>query len=152
MSKISVFKFKINDKDLANKIVTDFIKSEDYEYSTKEQFFIGESFGNFEKCLKIEIADDELIIKAFTRNTLTNLKAYIHIPINTSYFGKVFYKELQDNLFSELQNNNINLISIEKEKVKDDGNKNLIKGVLLLVVPFIIIWTILVLIIYFSTH
>lgn len=152
MSKISVFKFKIFDSSLAIQIINDYIESNEYVYSPNEQFFIGEILGNTERCLKWKIVDNVLIIKAFTRNTTTNIKAYIHKPINTIPFGTQFYKKLQDSLFSELQKNNMILIFTEVEKVKDDGSKNLIKMLLIIEIPIIIFFTIITLIVYFSTH
>lgn len=152
MSKISVFKFQVQDSVLANNIMKDYLENEEYEFNENYQCFIGGEWGNFAKCLKYEIVNDELIIKAFTENVVTGIKNYIHIPINTSVFGRNYYDELQNNLFKILNDNNISLISTTKEKVKDNGYKNLIKMLLIVEIPIIIIITIITLIVYFSTH
>ena len=152
MSKISVFKFQVQDSVLANNIMKDYLEKEEYEFNEDYQYFIGGKWGNFIRCLKYEIVNNELIIKAFTENMVTGIKNYIHIPINTSVFGRNYYDELQNNLFKILNDNNIILISTGKEKVKDGGYKNLIKMILLIEIPIIIIITIITLIVYFSTH
>ena len=36
MSKITVFKFKINDSSLANRIITNYVESNHYEYNLHE--------------------------------------------------------------------------------------------------------------------
>lgn len=191
MSKVSVFKFKINNivekTELIDTIISEYLNKNGFNYNSNEKcYMIGNPseadanknmalniastlerhaldlnptsvshlsrvYTNIHQCLEYEILGNQLIIKAYTFNAFSSIKAYIHSSINTNMAGKEYYHNLQTELFNELEKNNITLVSVESEKVVDTSNKKLIKKTILFVLPVIIIFTIITIIAYLSS-
>lgn len=109
-------------------------------------------YANIHQCLEYEIVGNQLVIKAYILNAFSNSKLYIHSNINTNMAGKEYYKNLQTDLFTKLQEKNIILVSTETEKVVDGSNSKLFKKTILCVLPVIILFTIITIIAYCSSH
>ena len=109
-------------------------------------------YTNIHQCLEYEIVGNELVIKAYTLNAFSNIKAYIHSSVNTNMAGKEYYNHLQKELFSKLKEKNIILENIEVEKVTDGSGSKLFKKTLLFALPVIILFTIITIIAYCSSH
>lgn len=109
-------------------------------------------YTNIHQCLEYEIVGNELVIKAYTLNAFSNIKAYIHSNVNTNMAGKEYYNHLQKELFSKLKEKNIILENIEVEKVTDGSGSKLFKKTLLFTLPVIIVFAIITIIAYCSSH
>lgn len=107
---------------------------------------------NIHPCLTYKIEGSQLIIKAYTLNAFANVKSYIHSNINTNNAGKEYYNNLKSNLFNKLQQNNIQLISTEIEKVKDGSSSKLLKKTAIFILPTIILFGLIALFSYLSTN
>ncbi len=183
MSKVSVFKFNINqivDYSRINSIIENYLNENGFSYNPNEQcYMIGEAseqqanenmavevigtmaiglhnlyyaHANIHPCLTYKIEGNQLIIKAYTLNAFANVKAYIHSNINTNNAGKEYYNHLKANLFNELQQNNIQLIRTEIEKVEDGSSSNLLKKIVIIILPIIILFGLLALFSYLSAN
>lgn len=180
MSKVSVFKFDISnvtDQNVISSIIVDYLRKNGFNFNESEQFYIidspekqveenigAETVGTMGKevntlfdsrsnpCFSYQIVGNQLIIKAYTVNPLSGIKAYIHSNVNTNMAGKEYYNNLKTNLFTELQKYNVTLVSTEKEKVNDGSSSKLLKTVLYATIPIIIIFGIIALISYLSTN
>lgn len=109
-------------------------------------------YTNIHQCLEYEIVGNQLVIKAYTLNAFSNIKAYIHSNVNTNMAGKEYYNNLQKELFSKLKEKNIVLENIEVEKVTDGSGSKLFKKTLLWTLPVIILFAIITIIAYCSSH
>ena len=182
MSKVSVFKFNISqitDYTIINSIVTNYLTENGFSYNSNEQcYMIGEAseekanehmaveiigtmagvtrYGhvnpNIHPCLTYKIEESQLIIRAYTLNAFANVKSYIHSNINTNMAGKEYYNNLKSNLFNKLHQNNIQLISVETEKVKDESSSKLLKKLIRIILSIIILFVLIALFSYLSTH
>jgi hypothetical protein len=104
------------------------------------------------QCLEYEIEGNQLIIKAYILNAFSNVKLDIYSNVNSNLECKEYYNNLQTELFNKLQHEGIVLASIETEKVVDGSNLKLFKKTLLFVLPVIILFTIITIIAYCSSH
>lgn len=181
MSKKSIFKFIIKDvektKEIIDSIIVNYLKQNNFSYNNNEKcYIIGNpsekdaninmaasivsniqpyfvvTYPNLHQCFEYEIIGNQLIIKACILNVFSNSKSYIHSKANSNMVGREYYNNLQTKLFNELKQNNIILSSIEIEKVKDGSTSKLLRKMLLIVVPFIILFTIIVIYAYYSSH
>lgn len=84
-------------------------------------------------CFEYEIVGNNLIIKACVLNPFSSIKSYIHVRINTWPDGIEYYDDLQNELFKELEQNNVILSSVETEKVKDGSTLKALKKAILIV-------------------
>lgn len=109
-------------------------------------------YSNLHQCFEYEIIGNQLIIRACVLNAFSNIKAYIHSKVNSNMAGREYYNNLQTKLFNELKQNNIILSSIETEKVKDGSTSKLLRKMFLIVVPIIILFTIITICAYYSSH
>ena len=109
-------------------------------------------YANIHPCLEYEIVGNQLVIKAYTLNAFSNIKAYIHSNVNTNMAGKEYYNNLQEELFSKLKEKNIILENIEVEKVTDGSGAKLFKKTLLFTLPVILLFAVITIIAYCSRH
>ena len=109
-------------------------------------------YTNIHPCLEYEIVGNKLVIKAYTLNAFSNMKAYIHSNVNTNMAGKEYYNNLQEELFSKLKEKNIILENIEIEKVTDGSGSKLFKKTLLFTLPVILLFAVITIIAYCSSH
>ena len=109
-------------------------------------------YSNIHPCLEYEVVGNQLVIKAYTLNAFSNIKAYIHLSANTNMAGREYYNNLQKELFSKLKEKNIILQNIETEKVVDGSGAKLFKKTLLWTLPFVVLFTIITIIAYCSSH
>lgn len=181
MSKKSVFKFNISNtqetKKTIDNIIGNYLEQNEFNYNNNEKcYIIGTPsekdanlnmadniltsmqshatvrYTNQHQCLEYEIVGTQLIIKAYILNAFSNYKLYIHSNINSNMECKEYYNNLQTELFDELQQEGIILTSIETEKVVDGSISKLLKKTLLFVLPIIILFTIITIIAYYSSH
>lgn len=107
---------------------------------------------NVHPCLEYKIDGNQLIVKAYTLEAFANIKAYIHSSINTNMAGKEYYNNLKSSLFNKLQQNNIELVSTETEKVKDKSSSKLLKKLIIILLPVIVLFTFITLFAYLSAN
>lgn len=107
---------------------------------------------NIHPCLTYKIEGTQLIIKAYTLDAFANVKAYIHSNINTNVVGKEYYNNLKSSLFTKLQQNNIQLISTETEKIKDKSSSKLLKKLIIIFLPIIVLFGLIALFSYLSNN
>ncbi len=103
---------------------------------------------NLHPCLSYSIDKNQLIIRAYILNDFANIKNYIHSNVNTNAAGKEYYNDLKENLFDKLQQNNVNLVSVETEKVKDGSSTKLLKKIIIIILPIIVFFGLMALISY----
>lgn len=181
MSKKSIFKFIIKDvantKKIIDSIIVNYLEENNFSYNNNEKcYIIGNlsekdaninmaasivsniqpyfivTYPNLHQCFEYQIIENKLIIKAYILNAFSNSKAYIHSKVNSNMAGKEYYNNLQARLFNELKKNNILLSSIEIEKVKDGSTSKLLKKMLLIELPVIILFIIIAIYTYYSSH
>lgn len=178
MSKKSVFKFdfKNEKKEIVESIIISYLERNQFVYNDNANCYVIGNLSekdikmdmattmvsniqpyyvvnyNFRRCFEYEILDNQLIIKACILNTFTNGKTYIHSNINSTMEAREYYKDLKYNLFKSLEENIAKLSSIEIEKVKDGSTSKLIKFVLSIIIPIIIVFTIITIYVYCTTH
>lgn len=107
---------------------------------------------NLHPCLNYRIDGNQLIIKAYILNDFANYKICIHSNVNTNAAGKEYYNDLKENLFDKLQQNNVNLISVETEKLKDGSSTKLLKKIIIIFLPIIVFFGLMALVSYLRTH
>lgn len=107
---------------------------------------------NIHPCLVYEIYENQLIIKAYILNNFSGSKSYIHLSFNTNVAGREYYNSLKENLFNNLEQNNVNLVSTQIEKIKDCSSIKLLKKIIIIIVPLIIFFALMALISYLSTN
>lgn len=101
-------------------------------------------------CLSYYFTSDQLIITAYTYNKFSSIKSQIQPGFNTIYDATLYYNDINNNLFTNLNSNNVILVSSEKQKIKDGSGLKLFKKTLMILIPVIIIFTIIILIAYNS--
>lgn len=181
MSKKSIFKFIIRDdektKEMIDSIIVNYLEQNNFRYNNNEKcYIIGNpsekdanidmaativsniqpyfivTYPHLHQCFEYEIIGNQLIIKACILNDFSNIKAYIHSKVNSNMAGGEYYNNLQTELFNELKQNNIILSSIEIEKIKDGSTLKILRKMLLIIVPFIILFSIITIYAYYSSH
>lgn len=181
MSKKSIFKFIITDvqktKDIIDPIIVNYLEQNNFSFNNSEKcYIIGNpsekdaninmvasivsniqpyymiTYPNLHPCFEYEIIGNQLIIKACILNAFSNVKGYIHSKVNSNMAGRQYYNSLQTKLFNELQQNNIILSSIETEKVKDGSTSKALRKIFIMMVPLIILFTIITIYAYYSSH
>lgn len=173
---------KVSDYNIINSIVEKYLNENGFSYNYNEQcYMIGEASEkeanehmayeiasamydmtrgfnhiytnpNIHPCLTFKIEGNQLIIKAYTLNAFANIKAYIHSNVNTNMAGREYYNNLKANLFNELEQNNIKLISTKTEKVNDNSSSKLLKKAIIIILPIIVLFGLIALISYLSTN
>lgn len=182
MSKISVFKFNINqisDHNIINSIIGNYLNNNGFSYNNDEKcYMVGtaseqeanlnvakeivvdmamgnpfiHNYGKFHPCFECKIENNQLIIKAYTLNAFAGIKSYIHSSVNTNMAGREYYNNLKTNLFNQLQQNNIQLISTETEKIKDKSSSKLLKKLIIIILPIIVLFGLIALFSYLSNN
>lgn len=181
MSKISVFKFNISqiyDYNIINSIIGKYLNNNGFSYNNAEKcYMVGTSseqeanlnvakeivvdmamgpfvhnYGKFHPCFECKIENNQLIIKAYTFNAFAGIKSYIHSSVNTNMAGREYYNNLKLNLFNQLQQNNIQLISTETEKIKDKSSSKLLKKLIIIILPIIVLFGLIALFSYLSNN
>ena len=66
--------------------------------------------------------------------------------------GREYYNNLKSNLFNQLQQNNIQLISTETEKIKDKSSSKLLKKIIIIILPIIVLFGLIALFSYLSNN
>ena len=140
------------DKNMAINIMNAAVQKHAYDLDPTSAARLARLHSNIHQCLEYEILGNQLVIKAYTLNAFSNIKAYIHSNVNTNMAGKEYYDHLQKELFSKLKEKNIILQSIEAEKVVDGSGSKLFKKTLLWTLPFIVLFTIIIIIAYCSSN
>lgn len=156
MSKKSVFKFTINNikekKKLIDDIITNYLNENQFEITSDNSTYLSGLYANFYWCLEYEITENQLVIKAYIVNANSGMKGHIHSKTNTNAIGKEFYDNIKKELFSKLNEVNIVLEDIETEKATDGTGKNMLKLIVSISLPFIILFAIITMIAYYSSH
>lgn len=182
MSKISVFKFnisQISDHNIINSIIGNYLNNNGFSYNNDEKcYMVGtaseqeanlnvakeiivdmsiginhiHNYGKFHPCFEYKIENNQLIIKAYTLNAFAKIKSYIHSSVNTNMAGREYYNNLKLNLFSQLQQNNIQLIGTETEKIKDKSSSKLLKKLIIIILPIIVLFGLIALFSYLSNN
>lgn len=182
MSKVSVFKFNINqisDHNIINSIIGNYLNNNGFKYNNdKKCYMVGTAseqeanlnvakeivvdmamgnpfiynYAKFHPCFEYKIENNQLIVKAYTLNAFAGTKLYIHSSINTNMAGREYYNNLKVNLFNQLQQHNIQLISTETEKIKDSSSSKLLKKIVIIILPIIVLFGLVALFSYLSNN
>lgn len=143
MSKVSIFKFNINDFskiELVRNIVNQYLTQNGFNYDNENKCYITKvtdrtlvpnvpGFVRYTGTwgFNFDILNNELIIKAFVVNPMLKTTDYIHSKFNNSPAGTDYYKNIKNNLFQTLSANGILMSSKEVEKIKDkSGSKTFV--------------------------
>lgn len=182
MSKVSVFKFnisQISDHNIINSIIGNYLNNNGFKYNNDEKcYMVGttseqesnlnvakeivvdmamgnpfmHNYAKVNPCFECKIENNQLIIKAYTLNAFAGIKSYIHSSVNTNIAGREYYNNLKVNLFNQLQQHNIQLISTETEKIKDNSSSKLLKKISIIILPVIILFGVIALFSYLSNN
>ena len=179
MSKISVFKFNINNvnKELIENIIKQYLSVGGFVYNYDHKCYmkgiVDEAQANMKvsdavvdqlngrnvnvtnlqvansvSCFSYHFTNEQLVINAYIYNSFSGIKSYIQPGINTIYAAKSYYDYINNNLFTVLNNNNVVMVSSEKEKISDGSGMNLFKKTLIFVIPIIVFFAIITIIAY----
>ncbi len=152
MSKKSVFKFNIgnsNKEELVKKLINNYLNENGFVFDSEKQCYLTNQSGiamaptqivnDLPRDIEVgytstwgfqyNISNNYLTIKAFTNLYNPNIKFlnsndtnFIHAKINKSPAGAQYYENIKNNLFQELSNNDIELLSEEIEKINDGSS------------------------------
>lgn len=182
MSKVSVFKFNTNNMniDLIENIMKDYLNNHGFSYNHENNCYMNGvvdeakanaevagavagsivtgapntslQFSNSIQCISYSIINNQLVITAYIYNAFSKIKSYIQPGLNTIAPAANFYREINSSLFNTLKENNIILVSSEKEKINDGSGVNLFLKTILFTLPVIIIFAIIIVVLYIKSQ
>ena len=143
MSSKSVFRFNLNQNKAEdiNKIIKQYLIENSFKKSDNNSSWVKKltsyrmiyPFG-----LEYSINNNELEIKAYTFGVDYSTTRFIHSVFNNTASGFSYYKELKTNLFKQLKDTNVTLISKTIEKNDYNKETNAIKIILIFTLILII--------------